>query len=95
MKLKTTWFQAWLHINEKEILFHSRILKSLTKAFSGIHHAAKLIQQTYKDSPPVIFDGELCILETKWKASFSNIQKRALLLWPVMIRKRICSFCFK
>ncbi|WP_257349202.1 RNA ligase family protein [Pseudalkalibacillus decolorationis] len=78
-EVKFDGFRALLHIDQEQILFHSRNLHSFYDTFPEVIQRAKQLQQQYSDTLPLILDGELCMLESKWKADFSKIQKRGRL----------------
>ncbi len=74
-EIKYDGFRCLLYIDESEIDLYSRNLRSLKAEFPEIVREAEQIQQ-HSDDLPILLDGELCILDSSTKASFSKIQKR-------------------
>ncbi|MCF6409247.1 non-homologous end-joining DNA ligase [Pseudalkalibacillus salsuginis] len=78
-EIKYDGFRSLLHIDQTGVDFYSRNLKSLDANFPEIINEAERIRENAKDSLPLLLDGELCILESDYKASFSAIQQRGRL----------------
>jgi bifunctional non-homologous end joining protein LigD len=78
-EIKYDGFRCLLHIDQDEIDLYSRNLRSLKLEFPEILQEAQRIQKQYGNDLPILLDGELCILQSDTKASFSHIQKRGRL----------------
>ncbi|MCF6136794.1 RNA ligase family protein [Pseudalkalibacillus berkeleyi] len=78
-EIKYDGFRCLLYIDEEEIDLYSRNLISLRTGFPEIVKEATRIQNEYNEDLPILLDGELCVLESDIRASFSQIQKRGRL----------------
>ncbi|WP_408010661.1 non-homologous end-joining DNA ligase [Pseudalkalibacillus sp. A8] len=78
-EIKYDGFRSLLYIDQTGIDFYSRNLKSLNANFPEIITEAERIREHVSNELPLLFDGELCILESDFKASFSAIQQRGRL----------------
>ncbi|MGM7700853.1 non-homologous end-joining DNA ligase [Pseudalkalibacillus sp. Hm43] len=87
-EIKYDGFRCLLYIDESEIDLYSRNLRSLKAEFPEIVHEAEQIQQHSEDLP-ILLDGELCILDTPLKASFSKIQKRGRMKKEAKIQEQV------
>ena len=77
-EVKYDGFRATIYIEKNETKIISRNLNELNPQFPEI---VRYFQQhtQMQQLTPIIFDGELCVLETENKASFDKIQKRGRL----------------
>ncbi|MGP4082241.1 non-homologous end-joining DNA ligase [Pseudalkalibacillus sp. R45] len=87
-EIKYDGFRSLLYIDHTHIDFYSRNLKSLKENFPEIISEAERIRETSNDELPLLLDGELCILESDIKASFSSIQKRGRLKNELKIQQQ-------
>jgi bifunctional non-homologous end joining protein LigD len=78
-EIKYDGFRAIFYIDHHTFHFISRNGLSLTEQFPEVEEAVQFIREVWKHELPLMFDGELCILESKHKASFEEIQLRGRL----------------
>lgn len=84
-EVKYDGFRALIYLYETHLHIISRNLNELNDQFPEIIDGFTPLLP--KINTPIILDGELCILETKQKASFEQIQKRGRLKTPEKIAK--------
>ncbi len=77
-QVKYDGFRAMIYIDDKETKIISRNLNELDDQFPEIVQCFQRLTEN-QDVSPIIFDGELCVLETENKAAFDKIQKRGRL----------------
>ncbi len=78
-EIKYDGFRALLHWNHHSVELISRNGNNLNEQFPDIIEQCHLLSETFSNVLPIIFDGELCILESNQKASFEQIQQRGRL----------------
>ncbi|WP_456275790.1 DNA ligase D [Bacillus sp. AK128] len=78
-EIKYDGFRALLFIDQHTFHFISRNGLSLTDQFPEVEEAVLLAREIWNDYLPLLFDGELCILESSHKANFEAIQLRGRL----------------
>ncbi|MFD1735499.1 DNA ligase D [Bacillus salitolerans] len=78
-EIKYDGFRAILFIDHHSHSFISRNGNSLTEQFPELEQALPFIRNIWNENLPVLLDGELCLLESPYKASFEAIQLRGRL----------------
>ncbi|MBM7659672.1 bifunctional non-homologous end joining protein LigD [Bacillus mesophilus] len=78
-EIKYDGFRAMFYIDEHNFHLISRNGLSLTEQFPEAEEAAVFARDIWKNELPILFDGELCILESSHKANFEDIQLRGRL----------------
>ncbi|WP_245864249.1 DNA ligase D [Fredinandcohnia onubensis] len=78
-EIKYDGFRAMLHWEKDRIQLISRNGNLLNEQFPEIINQCKNLSDAMIPYLPLIFDGELCILESPYKASFEYIQQRGRL----------------
>ncbi|MDR4886941.1 DNA ligase D [Fredinandcohnia sp. QZ13] len=78
-EIKYDGFRAMLHWDKDRIQLISRNGNLLNEQFPEIIKQCKGLSDVMKSYLPLVFDGELCILESSFKASFELIQQRGRL----------------
>ncbi|MFS0861777.1 DNA ligase D [Fredinandcohnia sp. 179-A 10B2 NHS] len=75
-EIKYDGFRAMLHWSEKSIQLISRNGNLLNEQFPEIIKQCEELTEKVSEHLPLVLDGELCILESPYKASFEAIQIR-------------------
>nr|WP_246939105.1 DNA ligase D [Bacillus pinisoli] len=78
-EIKYDGFRALFYIDEHSFQFMSRNGLSLHPQFPEVDEAVAFAREVWKDSLPLLFDGELCLLDSPFKADFEAIQLRGRL----------------
>ncbi|MEH7238273.1 DNA ligase D [Bacillus sp. JJ1562] len=78
-EIKYDGFRAMLHWENNRIQLISRNGNLLNEQFPEIIKQCEELSDVIKSYLPIVFDGELCILESPFKASFELIQQRGRL----------------
>ncbi|WP_077617372.1 DNA ligase D [Bacillus sinesaloumensis] len=78
-EIKYDGFRAMLHWEKDRIQLISRNGNLLNEQFPEVITQCEEFSDLMAPQLPLIFDGELCILESPYKASFEQIQKRGRL----------------
>ncbi|MFG6496861.1 RNA ligase family protein [Fictibacillus sp. UD] len=78
-EVKYDGFRCLLYWDESSIIMTSRNGHNLHTIFPEIPNRLKHFEGDIKHLFPLLIDGELCILESPFKASFEQIQKRGRL----------------
>jgi DNA ligase D-like protein (predicted ligase) len=78
-EVKYDGFRCLLYWDHSKIVMTSRNGNHLHDIFPEIPNFLKLYENKLKHLFPLLLDGELCILENPFKASFEEIQKRGRL----------------
>ncbi|KZE63472.1 hypothetical protein AWM68_15785 [Fictibacillus phosphorivorans] len=86
-EVKYDGFRCLLYWDESSIIMTSRNGHELHTIFPEIPYYLKNLQGKIKHLLPLLIDGELCILENQFKASFEQIQKRGRLKQNDRIKK--------
>lgn len=86
-EVKYDGFRCLLYWDESSIIMTSRNGHELHTVFPEIPNHLKNLQGRVKHLLPLLIDGELCILENPFKASFEQIQKRGRLKQSERINK--------
>jgi bifunctional non-homologous end joining protein LigD len=88
-EIKYDGFRAILYIDHHSHSFISRNGLSLQEQFPEVEKALPLIRKLWKDELPIMLDGELCILDSPFKANFEEIQLRGRLKTKGKILEKI------
>ncbi len=78
-EVKYDGFRAILDWNIQDVNLVSRNGNRLNDQFPEIIEECKKLTKKFSKYLPLVFDGELCILESNYKASFEQIQQRGRL----------------
>ncbi|WP_234293151.1 non-homologous end-joining DNA ligase [Fictibacillus sp. FJAT-27399] len=78
-EIKYDGYRCIAQWTESGVDLYSRNGHSLNLSFPEVVNDLILMTEEIKSLLPLIFDGELCILETPYKASFEALQKRGRL----------------
>jgi bifunctional non-homologous end joining protein LigD len=78
-EIKYDGFRALFYIDEHTFSLMSRNGNSLSDQFPEAEQSLTFIREVWKDELPLLFDGELCILDSAYKANFEEIQLRGRL----------------
>lgn len=78
-EVKYDGFRALLEWNSKYVNIISRNGNRLNDQFPEVIDYCQKLTEKFSKYLPLVFDGELCILESNYKASFEQIQQRGRL----------------
>lgn len=78
-EIKYDGFRALLYVDDETYHLTSRNGLSFTFQFPEIEQAVRFIREVWTENLPLLFDGELCILDSPYKANFEKIQLRGRL----------------
>jgi len=78
-EIKYDGFRAMLHWDKNRIQLISRNGNVLNDQFPEIIAQCEDLRDVFTPHLPLVFDGEICILETPFKASFEKVQVRGRL----------------
>jgi DNA ligase D-like protein (predicted ligase) len=96
-EVKYDGFRCLLYWDESSIIMTSRNGHQLQMIFPEVPNYLISLEKKMKPYFPLLFDGELCVLENAYKASFEHIQKRGRLKQSERIRQASnsspASFC--
>ncbi|MFZ3589586.1 DNA ligase D [Bacillus sp. DJP31] len=88
-EIKYDGFRALFYIDHDSYQLISRNGLSLASQFPEVNEAAQYMQDVWNDQLPLLFDGELCILDSPYKANFEEIQLRGRLKNEDKIKKKM------
>lgn len=78
-EIKYDGFRALFFLDHNHFSLISRNGNSLMEQFPEAAEAIPFLREIWKDQLPLLFDGELCLLESAYKANFEEIQLRGRL----------------
>jgi bifunctional non-homologous end joining protein LigD len=78
-EIKYDGYRTILHWDKDKVFLQSRNLNSLGEQFPEVVEGIKQLSDMFHESFPLVFDSELCVLSSNYKADFSIIQQRGRL----------------
>ncbi|KAA0546729.1 DNA ligase D [Bacillus sp. BGMRC 2118] len=78
-EIKYDGFRALFYIDHQTFSFMSRNGNSLIEQFPEATEAVTKLRELWKEHLPILLDGELCLLDSPYKANFEEIQLRGRL----------------